>query len=207
MTRQFPSTFAHMLRRIALQFAVLLALGFSVSAQASVLHPAVPKAISTVILPGKHTVKLDHLDPEFRADLEVLVENLEAQGYSVRVESTYRSSRRQDLLYNLTMFWQGLGFKGGFTNAPGGQSCHNMTNDKGEPASLAVDLWGYRYGPLLRFNPRAKKKHSQFLRALGAEAHSLGMNWGGDWIKIEPWDAYGLGKDPPHVSSQRCDFQ
>ena len=188
------------------RFALLLSLGLGGPAQASILHPAIPKAISTAILPGRHSVKLAHLDPEFRAQVEALITNLEEQGYSVRIESTYRSSRRQDMLYRMTKSWQSLGFKGGFTNAPGGESCHNMVNEAGEPASLAVDLWGHRYGPLLQVNPRAQERHSPFLKAMGEEALQLGLNWGGTWTKQVPWKAHGLGKDPPHVYSPRCPF-
>ena len=189
------------------RLALLLGLIASAPAQASILHPAIPKAISTAVLPGRHSVNLAHLDPEFRAQVEAMITNLEEQGYSVRVESTYRSSRRQDMLYRMTKSWQSLGFKGGFTNAPGGESCHNMVNDEGEPASLAVDLWGQRYGPLLLVNPRAQERHSHFLKAMGKEALRLGLNWGGTWTRQAPWKAYGLGKDPPHVSSRRCAFQ
>lgn len=181
----------------------LLGLSLCLSAHASMLPPVVPAVVSTMFLPGRRTVRLDHLDPEFRKQVSTLIGRLEAQGYRVRIETTYRSSRRQDLLYNLTQFGDRLGFEGGFTNLSGGKSCHNHTR-KGEPASLAVDVWGYPFGPFLSINPWAKRKHSAFFKALGKEARHMGLNWGGDFSRSWPWRNYGFGKDPPHVSSRRC---
>ena len=61
------------------RLALLLGLIASAPAQASILHPAIPKAISTAVPPGRHSVNLAHLDPEFRAQVEAMITNLEEQ--------------------------------------------------------------------------------------------------------------------------------
>ena len=172
--------------------------------EASVGHPMGQKALSTLVFPGRHTVRLDHLEPEFRVQIETLIERMEGHGYRVRVESTYRSERRQDFLYRLPLYGREKGVRGGFTNAPGGHSCHNSVGVDGQPASLAVDLWGYRFGPLLSLNRRALARHAEYFEVLGEEAKALGLNWGGDFSGESPWQSLGIGKDPPHVSSKRC---
>ena len=162
-------------------------------ALASVLPPVVPRTISTVVFPGQHSARLTHLDPEFRQQIEELILRMNLHGYRVRVESTYRSDRRQNWLYFWSQWAKNYGANIGFTNAPGGKSCHNMTSDTAEPAALAVDLWGFRYGPSLRWNRRAMNKHRNFFMLLGTEVKALELNWG-ETLRNSVWSDYGLGR-------------
>ena len=137
---------------------------------------------------------------------------MEKKGHRVRVQTTYRSSRRQDLMYNLNQLGQQMNITQQSTNAKGGTSCHNHTAN-GKPSSYAIDIWGYTFGPEINISKKFQTKHAAFFKDLGKEAKRLGLGWGGDFKQYtksgQPkslWTHYGLGWDPPHVYDKRCAF-
>jgi hypothetical protein len=140
------------------------------------------------------TADLAALDPDFRARVDRVVLRLRDRGFDPRASCTFRSADAQDLLFSF----------GGSTRARGGQSCHNHT-DHGDPASLAVDLWdgGLSLG-LVVGRREALAAQVPFLRALGEEARSERVRWGGAWRGRSPWTEHGLGWDPAHLQDSRC---
>ena len=142
---------------------------------------------------GVHT-DLASLDPAFRTKVEKVIAKLEADGHAVRVVTTWRDPRRQDLVYVFGRLGSRLG-RGPGTMVRGGGSCHNRLAD-GEPASVAVDL-----------RPRRSADHAEqvrFFRALGRAANARTLRWGGDWKRRDPlWAKDDLGWDPGHVEDAR----
>lgn len=154
--------------------------------------------MKTAFSPGAETGSLDALDPEFRARVERVVKKLEEKGYHPEVRSTYRSARRQDAMYTFSRTKEMFGASPG-TRARGGESCHNHTDERGLPASLAADVIP---GEEDRKDSRSR---ARFYWALGKAAKQEGLVWGGSWAKTNPtWRKYGLGWDPPHVQAKSC---
>lgn len=115
--------------------------------------------------------RLAKVHPALRAKVTQLVEGLAHDGISVEVVQGLRTFEEQNALYA-----QGRTKKGQIvTNARGGFSNHNY--------GLAVDLCPFKNGKP-QWNDNAG-----FL-AIGAEAASLGLEWGGNWKKFI---------DKPHV--------
>ncbi len=160
---------------------------------------------TNVILPGTNSLSLDAVDPKFRKKVDILIQRLEDKGYKPRVMSTYRSNARQKYLMDISDFGEKyLRLQMRYTNAGPGQSCHNNTNSKGEPASLAVDIHGHHLGFLAYISKRNREKHVAFFRDLDRERRRLGLCWGGDFSGDTIWSEYGIGSDPPHITSRRC---
>jgi hypothetical protein len=147
--------------------------------------------------PIVETAQLSALSPAFRADLEKLVAELEAQGYEPRIAATYRSPGRQEFIYQVGILFELFGAAPS-TRARANQSCHNAHLDDGTPASLAADLVP---GPAARTGP----ERARFFRAMGRSAHKHHLRWGGDWAhKSRGWARYGLGWDPAHLQARQC---
>lgn len=114
---------------------------------------------------------LDHLYPEFRAKVELVLADLAlyAQkhmlGYSWRVVEGYRTAKYQRSLYA-----QGRTRKGPIvTNADG------YKNESKHQSSLAVDIVPY-HGH--EFDWDGKREWWEYL---GHCARKHGLEWGGDW--------------------------
>lgn len=123
--------------------------------------------------------KLEDLHPLMRPLAEAFIARLRDRGVEVIVTCTYRSNAEQDALYA-----QGRGQKGQIvTYLKGGESTHNFTID-GKPASKAFDVVPMKNGKCL-WNVMAPE-----WQEVGAVARSLGIAWGGDWVRF---------KDYPHL--------
>ena len=173
----------------------------------------IQNGVSTIVAPGRISSSLRYLDPKFKKKIETVIENLEEKGHRVRIQTTYRSSKRQDFLYNMSQLGQQMGINQKFTNAKGGQSCHNHSTD-GSPSSYAVDMWGYTFGPELLKSTKAQEKHAAFFKDLGREVKKLSLGWGGNFSKYNKsgrptsiWTNYDIGWDPPHVYDKRCSYK
>ena len=172
--------------------------------------PSIRNGVSTVLVPGAISSSLKKLDPAFAKKVKTLIERLDKKGHSVRIQTTYRSKKRQDLLYDITQFGKRLGVRQMYTKARGGESCHNRESN-GEPSSYAVDLWGYPFGPEIHISDSLVKKHADFFKVMGKEAVALGLGWGGNFSRYDEagnpksiWTRYKIGWDPPHVYDSRC---
>ncbi len=139
---------------------------------------------------------LADVDPVLRRKIDALIVALTAQGFTPTVSNTWRAPEVQGLLQ--------LG--GRATKAGPGESCHNHVDAAGAPASRAVDLWSRPMDlPLVLGASERLAEEAPFLRALGVEAHRLGLRWGGDWHgHPSAWNAWSLGWDPAHVELGRC---
>lgn len=79
---------------------------------------------------------LDDLDADLYPLCIKFIDACHAQGINVIITETYRSSEQQD-----ADFAQGRTLPGRIiTNARGGESPHNCTDDEGKPASCAFDF-------------------------------------------------------------------
>ena len=145
---------------------------------------------------GKSSRSLEDLDPVFRGKVQRVLDRLRRQGYQPEIMSTYRSARRQDLIFELSQVARWLGRKP-WTQARGGQSCHNSVDAQGQPAALAVDI--------LDEQRQSGDDSAKFYHALGKAAAAQSLGWGGRWKRSNPyWKRKGLGWDPGHLQSWRC---
>lgn len=116
--------------------------------------------------------RLKKVHPELANRVRMLVDKMAQAGVQIEVVQGMRTFAEQDAL-----FAQGRMKKGNVvTNARGGQSNHNY--------GLAVDLVPFTNG-----KPNWDAPNSIWT-ALGSEAETLGLEWGGAWKKF---------LDRPHV--------
>ncbi|MGB7925246.1 MAG: peptidoglycan-binding protein [Pyrinomonadaceae bacterium] len=116
--------------------------------------------------------RLKKIHPELANRVRMLIDKLAQGGIQLEVVQGMRTIAEQDAL-----FAQGRSKPGNVvTNARGGQSNHNY--------GLAVDLVPFTNG-----KPNWLAPNSIWM-ALGSEAESLGLEWGGSWKKF---------LDRPHV--------
>lgn len=109
-----------------------------------------------------------------------------AAGLAVSVIVTYRSPIDQENVKAL-----------GLSNAGAGQSPHGCVDANGHPASMAWD-WAC-------FDENAKyitDGSDPRYRQAGEIGKSLGLSWGGDWVKWKDWDHLELAGWKDIVAAQ-----
>lgn len=145
-------------------------------------------------LPGQDIASLGVLHPELRPAVDGVIEELEDQGWEVRVSSAWRSAERQEAIFVIGQLGERLG-QSPWSRVRGGRSCHNQLRGDGSPGSAAVDL---APGGVESLDERAA-----FYRALGEAAERQGLRWGGAFQRSNPvWARYGMGWDPAHIEDR-----
>lgn len=122
------------------------------------------------------------LCPELQCLFHKFAERLKELEVEFIVTCTYRSKIEQDALYA-----QGRTKPGKIvTNARGGQSKHNMVDDKNNPASRAFDIV-----PLINGKPDWNIKNESWAVAARV-GDGLGLEWGGSWIHSKDFPHFQL---------------
>lgn len=148
-----------------------------------------------LLLPGENSIDPEDLDPRFLLKVSRVVKRLKKQGHSPVFGSTYRSPKRQDFIFTVSIYAALLGRQPA-TYVRGGFSCHNRRKN-GKPAALAADI--------VPGDDLSLAQKARFYKALGKAARREGLIWGGAWKKSNPkWRDHGLGWDPAHIQSRRC---
>jgi hypothetical protein len=146
-------------------------------------------------LPGEDIASVELLHPELRPRVDAVIDELEDQGWEVRVSSAWRSAERQEAIYLIGQVGERMGFSP-WSRVRGGQSCHNQLRDDGSPGAAAVDLAPGRVEDL--------DLRAAFYRALGDAAHEQGLRWGGDFSRSNAvWARFDLGWDPAHIEDRQ----
>ena len=113
--------------------------------------------------------KLASLDPELSVKVAKLMIRLRDLGFQPTIFYGWRSTKVQEALKH----------KG---NSHVSFSFHNATKD-GEPNALSADIvdrrWWWENGTMAEI--------SSYREAIGREAKSLGLIWGGDWASLDDW--------------------
>jgi hypothetical protein len=147
-------------------------------------------------VPGSTSTSLGDLEPTLHRKVKLIIDQLEAEGWSVDVVTTWRSPLRQALLYGygVVRHWAGLGP----ASASGPHtSCHTQRDSDGNPSALAVDL---RLGTVASLS-----RHAAFYHRLGALAAIQELRWGGRWKQSNSmWRDFNLGWDPGHLEDSSC---
>ncbi len=120
---------------------------------------------------------VSHLHPKLQPLAEEFKKRCRAEGVDVLIYMTYRSNKRQEELYAKGRTAPGKKV----TNARGGQSDHNFTQD-GEPASLAFDAVPLRKNHVGR--NVAIWNDPQLWAKMGEVAGEVGLLWGGNWKRF-----------------------
>ena len=113
--------------------------------------------------------KIEDLHPSLQPICREFMRRCKAAGLSILITCTYRSTSEQDQLYA-----QGRNGPPGarVTNAKGGQSAHNFTQQN-HPAARAFDIV-----PLVNGKPIWDEHHPAWQQA-GQIGMELGLNWYG----------------------------
>lgn len=165
----------------------------------AVVLPVTVAVNSNSIMPGESSQELSDLDDKFERKIKKLIRQMETQGYSVRVDQTYRSQQRQDFLYyapRLVSQKLGLEKSGININVTSTRHSRHTRLKDGIRASCAVDL---RPIGLLTTAQKA-----DFYKTLRDSAVSMGLRSGANFEKRKssPYYDYGLGYDPGHVDAK-----
>ena len=140
--------------------------------------------------PGLESSNPLHLDPDFRAKINTILQNLEARGTPFVIRATFRDSVRQS--YYKSQGWSSVS-----------KSYHmNVDMDRGRPAALAADLVPRD----ISVEPPNQQAADAYL-ALLEEAQRTGLTTGATWFvgnlgRTTPWRKWSVGWDPAHV--KRC---
>lgn len=115
-----------------------------------------------------------HLHPVLQPVAQQFLAACEAQGINALITCTYRSAEEQEATYA-----QGRTLPGPIvTWARGGESPHNATLEDGTPASQAFDVC-----PLDAHGKPIWDAGNPAWREMGEIGISLGLEWGGSWVK------------------------
>lgn len=134
------------------------------------------------------------LHPTFQRSIQTLMDRMRSRGFQPAIGTSWRN-----------LAWQRQAVDDGRSKVL--FSMHNATDmESGAPAALAVDLVDKRWGwggttanPASPTNPQTVNA-ATFFKALGEEAHKLGLGWGGDYSRKGVWASFGMGWDVAHVS-------
>ena len=167
--------------------------------------PEVKNSISSSVLPGYESNRLDELHPRLESKMKSIIAQLTKRGFTPKVYSTYRSPEMQDFYYSVSKGGRVFGASP-MTRSKGGESCHNKQDKSGKPAATAVDIWGKPYGAFLSLRLDIHfNEHLRFFNALGKIVADEGLEWGGRWTSQHSiWADHGLGWDPAHIQMGRC---
>ena len=145
--------------------------------------------VKNKVLPGYQSSKITDLNPDFRDRVENILEDLENEGYTVKVRATYRDSRYQNFIYSISQLTEKY-FNRRITSVKGGESRHNRTH-KGNPGSCAIDI-----------SPEgiSLEEEAEFYHRVITLSNNRRLKTGGQFKKTNPvWESYNLGWDPGHV--------
>jgi peptidoglycan L-alanyl-D-glutamate endopeptidase CwlK len=112
--------------------------------------------------------KLQSMHPDLRSMVEDVLDALAQRGFKPKIVYGWRSVAVQLKLFN-----QG--------HSKVKFSFHNAQKPDGTPNAYAADIVDSRY------NWKPEAKTSGFWDALGEEAKSRGLYWGGDWASFRDW--------------------
>lgn len=192
-----PNPLRDRLRYLVVSVLALLCMTFAAATLRALTPLRVRASVVNLVLPGNETNQLSDLHTEFRAEVGVVLQRLREEGHQPRVAATFRDATRQDFLFKASVVLHRWGM-GRATQASGGRSCHNRTDEAGNPSSLAIDIV---HGP----EDQTLEQQARFYKALGRAARAQGLEWGGSWSQRNPvWKRFNLGWDPAHVQSRRC---
>ena len=120
---------------------------------------------------------LNDLHPLLRPKAKSFLQLCKMDGIDVLIYCTYRSSEEQNELYAKGRTKPGRIV----TNAKGGQSAHNHT-ENGKPAALAFDAV-----PTRKVNGHTECLWSapKLYARMGQIAEEVGLKWGGNWHKFQ----------------------
>ena len=134
--------------------------------------------------PGLESSNPLHLDPDFRAKINTILQNLEARGTPFVIRATFRDSVRQS--YYKSQGWSSVS-----------KSYHmNVDMDRGRPAALAADLVPRD----ISVEPPNQQAADAYL-ALLEEAQRTGLTTGATWFggnlgRTTPWRKWLMLKTP-----------
>lgn len=126
--------------------------------------------------------KLQSLDPGFRVKVEQMVAALAQRGFQPRIFYGWRSVAVQQQLYAMGRSKVRFSF-------------HNAQRPDGTPNAWAVDVIDQRWG-------WQEPDCMPFFNALGEEANSRGLVWGGDWVSFRDW-AHVQGRQNSELATVR----
>ena len=112
--------------------------------------------------------KLKSMHVDLRPKVQAVLDALKQSGFEPKVFYGWRSVAVQLKLYSMG-------------NSKVKFSFHNAQKRDGTPNSYAADIIDSRYG----WSQQAET--SGFWKALGAEAKTQGLYWGGDWSSFRDW--------------------
>lgn len=121
---------------------------------------------------------LDDLHPNMQPLAQQFLQKCQDAGIDVFLTCTYRSGKEQDADYAKGRTAPGQII----TNAKGGQSAHNCTNENGSPAAKAFDFAIKDDDGRLDWDAH----DADWQKAISI-GKSLGLVSGGDWKSIKDW--------------------